>query len=318
MLLGGQWRCPRWSSALPRTRAPDFNLLVMFDAIHRLGSVSQAAHLLGISQGTASSALKRLRAHFGDPLFLKTRDGIAPTSRALMLAPEIADVVERARMVGMASQSVDPATLRRTITIAMQDMAEVTLVPRLMPRIREQAPHCVLQAVDLLDTELGPALESGAIDMALAAPVRFSGDVHQQKLLEHRFVVLANCAHPLSGTIDRENFTRGEHIVVENSKVNRLRLDMPLNIVYISAHWLSVPHLVSWHPGGLAVVPEVLARQAERLGLGKCLLPDFPLPMIEIFQYWHKRVDGDPLAKWLRTLIRDSLFRNPLALIPEA
>ena len=295
----------------------NLNLLVVFDAILRHGSVSQAAHQLSMSQGTASNALKRLRAHFGDPLFLKTLDGIRPTNRALTLAPNIADVLERARLLSESPKPIDPGALRQKITIAMQDMAELSLVPRLLPRIREQAPHCVLQAVDVLDVELSGALESGKIDMAIAAPARFGGDVCQQKLFEHRFVVLANRANPLSDRIDLENFAQGDHIVVENSSVNRLRLDIQLNIVYISAHWLSVPYLVALHPMRLAIVPEILAQQAEKLGLGKLLLPDFPLPTIEIFQYWHKRVDTDPVNKWLRKLIHATLFRNLLTLPME-
>ena len=55
----------------------DLNLFVVLDALLRLRSVSKAALTLGVSQSSVSQALKRLREHFGDPLFLKVQQGVA-------------------------------------------------------------------------------------------------------------------------------------------------------------------------------------------------------------------------------------------------
>lgn len=47
----------------------DLNLLRVFDAVFRHGSVSRASQELGLSQPAASQAVTRLRQLLGDPLF---------------------------------------------------------------------------------------------------------------------------------------------------------------------------------------------------------------------------------------------------------
>ena len=297
----------------------DLNLLILFDAIHRCDSVGQAARTLAISQSAASQGLRKLREHFGDPLFLKTRDGIRPTSRAQELAPQFAELLEQVRRVTTPGGTLDLARQQRTITIAAGDMAELAFMPRLLPRFAQLAPLCKLRSINLEGAELGRALESGEVDLCLNGALRFGGEVHQQKLLAHRFVILARRDCPLEQEIDLARFEAGRHILVEPTRDDRLRLrarlgqaGIRLNPYYTTPHWLLLPHLIDETPNSFAIVPEVLARHAEALGLGKMLLPLFALPPIAIFQFWHKRFDTDPMAKWIRGVVREVLFRNPL------
>ena len=64
-------------------RNKDLNLLPIFDALVREGQLSRAAETRCMSQPAVSNALKRLRHAFGDDLFVRTRQGLAPTERAL-------------------------------------------------------------------------------------------------------------------------------------------------------------------------------------------------------------------------------------------
>ena len=47
----------------------DLEWLLVFDEVYKTANVSSAAGRLGISQSAASTALARLRTHFGDKLF---------------------------------------------------------------------------------------------------------------------------------------------------------------------------------------------------------------------------------------------------------
>ncbi|ENA1891166.1 LysR family transcriptional regulator, partial [Aeromonas salmonicida] len=60
----------------------DLNLLLAFDALMTQGSVTRAAEALFISQPAMSHALGRLRTFFGDPLLVRTPQGMLPTPRA--------------------------------------------------------------------------------------------------------------------------------------------------------------------------------------------------------------------------------------------
>jgi molybdate transport repressor ModE-like protein len=56
----------------------DLNLLRVFDAVFRHGSVSRASQELGLSQPAASQAVTRLRHLLGDPLFERMHGGVRP------------------------------------------------------------------------------------------------------------------------------------------------------------------------------------------------------------------------------------------------
>ena len=60
----------------------DLNLLRVFEALMSEQSVSRAAAKLRLSQPATSSALNRLREALGDPLLVRTREGMVPTPRA--------------------------------------------------------------------------------------------------------------------------------------------------------------------------------------------------------------------------------------------
>ena len=54
----------------------DLNLLRTFVIVYRARSITRAAETLRLSQPAVSHALKRLRDHFDDPLFIRTRSGV--------------------------------------------------------------------------------------------------------------------------------------------------------------------------------------------------------------------------------------------------
>ncbi|MCP1625107.1 LysR family transcriptional regulator [Pseudomonas nitroreducens] len=67
----------------------DLNLLSVFDAIYQQRSITRAARLMGLSQPAVSNALRRLRQHCGDPLFIKSHLGVTPTVAGHRLADHV-------------------------------------------------------------------------------------------------------------------------------------------------------------------------------------------------------------------------------------
>ena len=64
----------------------DLNLLRVFDAILETRSVATTASALSLTQSAVSNQLARLRDAFDDPLFVRTREGMVPTPRAMAIA----------------------------------------------------------------------------------------------------------------------------------------------------------------------------------------------------------------------------------------
>ena len=94
----------------------DLNLLRVFDAVQRTGSVRRAAQDLALSPSALSHALARLRATLDDPLFVRKGGRLNPTPFATNIAPEIGDALHRLERA-LSLREFEPAAIRRRFTI---------------------------------------------------------------------------------------------------------------------------------------------------------------------------------------------------------
>jgi DNA-binding transcriptional LysR family regulator len=128
----------------------DLNLLHVFDALMTERSVTRAGKQVGLSQSATSNALARLRALFGDALFVKTPAGMIPTSRAQALAGPIRIALDNIASAVRPQTPFDPARSHHTFTLGMSDYVEFTLLPALVRVCAKIAPGVTLniRAVD--------------------------------------------------------------------------------------------------------------------------------------------------------------------------
>ena len=89
----------------------DGHLLQLLLAVVEEGSITRAAHRLGVTQSAVSHLLDKLRAIVGDPLFVKSGRGIVPTARALALAAQARLLLEDMRRF-VTPEQFDPASWR--------------------------------------------------------------------------------------------------------------------------------------------------------------------------------------------------------------
>ncbi len=69
----------------------DLNLLLVFEAVYRLRSVTRAAAELALSASALSHALIRLRKALADELFYRVGNDMHPTVYADSLAPAVSE-----------------------------------------------------------------------------------------------------------------------------------------------------------------------------------------------------------------------------------
>jgi len=105
----------------------DLNLLRLFEMVMREESVTRAAARLGLSQPAASNAIKRLRLHCGDPLFVRTSTGIKPTPMASAFLPTVASTLSSPQGAMDQYLNFDPRTSSRAFTLLMLDVGELTM-----------------------------------------------------------------------------------------------------------------------------------------------------------------------------------------------
>ncbi|MFI6675003.1 LysR family transcriptional regulator [Kribbella sp. NPDC050470] len=74
--------------------APSLDLLRTFLAVHRAGSITAGAEMLGLSQPTVTAQLKSLEVALDRPLFERLPRGVRPTSAGDELARRIAEPID--------------------------------------------------------------------------------------------------------------------------------------------------------------------------------------------------------------------------------
>src|SRR5215217_5100047 len=114
-----------------KSPAFDLNLLQVVVALDATRSVTRAAQELGMSQPGLSTALARLRRHFGDPMFVRTSEGMRPTPRGMEVADEARAMLQRVNEKVLNGPRFVPEETRTEFRFAMPDVAEMTFMPTL-------------------------------------------------------------------------------------------------------------------------------------------------------------------------------------------
>jgi len=193
----------------------DIGLLTAFDAVLQHGSFTRAAQALDLTQPAISHAVERLRAVFGDPLFVRTAHGMQPTPRALELAEPVRQILEIAKTRLAAGQAFDYAASDRTFTICASDIGILVLAPRILQRLRAEAPGVRVRALQSGTFDLEDALEAGEVDVAVGAFSRFGNRIFQQRLYDETYVSAVRRDHPAAASgMSLKQYLAAEHIIV--------------------------------------------------------------------------------------------------------
>lgn len=285
----------------------DLNQLVLFHQLMTHRRVSRAADALGLTQPAVSNRLARLRAQFGDELFLRTPGGMVPTPFAEQLAGPVAAALELIH--GGINQRVgfDPATDRHALTLAMTDIGEIVFLPALVEHLAAVAPGLTLATVRTSAPGLAEEMAAGRVDLAIGLLPQLQTGFFQRRLFSQRYVCLFRRGHPLDRPrLRAADFARARHLSVLSAGTGHHIVDELLLKAGVQRDIrLTVPHFVGLGPilsrsDLVATVPERLARHlAEPFGLAWRPHP-IALPEVAINVFWHARAHRSPLHQWLR------------------
>ncbi len=301
----------------------DLNLLVIFDAMARLRSVVRTGEEIGLSQPATSAALARLRLLFDDALFVRAGAQMRPTPRALELAPLVQRVVEMVRIEILQQTGFDPARADRSFTILTPDIGEIAFFPGVLRRLRVEAPGARLRAVSLPRKAAAEALEAGVAELAIGFfPDLQKAGFFQQGLFKTSYACIT-CAssRKVGKRLSIKEYLAASHVaVLPDGREHTLDRMLEARghhrrIVLELSHFMS---LLAIMPGSdlIATVPDDIATAVERhIPLRRIELP-FKPPVIDVQQYWHRRMQNDPANTWLRGLFHAVNRRDGRAPLP--
>lgn len=285
----------------------DLNLFIVFEAIYAEGSVTRASQKLNLTQPAISHALGRLRQLFDDPLFERQGHAMVSTPLARSIIEPVRRSLRGFEVTLNGLDRFDPATTQKQFTLALRDVLESTVLPPLMVRIGQQAPHADIAAIQVDRRELESELAAGTLDCAIDVLLPLSADILHKRILVDKTVVVARKDHPqMHGSLDLETYLKQDHILassrrkgpgLEDFELSRLGLQRRIRLR--CQHYFAACRVVS-QTDLILTMPERYARVANRQFKNQLLPLPLDMPSWDVYMYWHANVDGDPANRWLR------------------
>lgn len=172
----------------------DLELLSTFLEAYRAGSVTAAATRLGLSQPSVSERIARLEDRLGEPLFVRSRQGLTPTAAGDRLSARVGDPVDRLRQV-WADRATDT-----TGTVRLGGASDV-VATKVLPALAPLTARGVRLDVTLgLAPDLLGALADGRLDVVVAATRPTHPAVRHRVLVDEEFALVG--APSLARTVD--------------------------------------------------------------------------------------------------------------------
>ncbi|MEM7462367.1 MAG: LysR family transcriptional regulator [Pseudomonadota bacterium] len=288
----------------------DLNLLRLLVVLGEVGSVSRASALLGLSQPATSNALARLRIALDDPLFVRTRDGMVPTSFAETILPIIDSHL--AGIVGTLENGYgfEPEKSNKLFRLSLSGLGETLLLPKLAIKILSSAPNIRIRNISVPFARLAETLEAGETELALGMIDIVERGFRSQVLFSERYVAIAGSG--LKNKPANIIELRNKKILVSapaatyamdiEETISRNQLSE--NVVLRLAHFGAFPQLLN-ELDLVAIVPEQFAAEMEVLGHAENLGITLSEGPSDIKMVWHHRTEDDPACVWLRAHVAE-------------
>lgn len=289
------------------------DLLSTFLEVYRAGSLSAAAQRLGVTQPAVTGQLARLEGQVGEPLFVRSRQGVTPTPRAAALAARVGLHVDELRDA-LDSADEDPA-LRGTVRFGgPAEVMTLRVLPALAPLTgRGLTVHATLGLAD----DLLKSLASGGLDLVVSAVRPALAGVLAAPLVDEEFVLVAPPA--MAHTIDPDRLRTDPARALSHLPLVAYAEELPV----VRRYWRSefgrrppnpvamiVPDLRAVLAAvaagaGISVLPRYLAEPALTAGTVVQLHRPEVAPLNTLYLATRRGAPGNPAL----TVVRDHLQR---------
>ncbi|MCX5110732.1 LysR family transcriptional regulator [Streptomyces sp. NBC_00378] len=244
----------------------DLTLLRTFVTVHRAGSFTRAAALLGLSQPAVTSQIRTLERQLGRPLFLRRARGVTPTTIGDELAHRAAPHLDA--LIEIAEAELDEESGVRTLHLAgPPEFSSMRALPALTPLV---AQGLALRSSFFTGAEEAlEGLAAGHHDLAIATARPRGGLLTASALCDEEHVLVA--APRWAGRLGPGTLRHKGPVVLEQLPVVEVHESLPLVSRYWAAVFDSRPALA-----GTVIVPDLRAvLECTAAGAGLAVLPRY-------------------------------------------
>ncbi|SEL63737.1 DNA-binding transcriptional regulator, LysR family [Roseivivax marinus] len=289
----------------PDLKSVDMAALETLRLVHELGSFTAASERLDVNQSAVSYTIAKLRACFGDPLFVREAGRQVPTERCERLLEQAGTILDL--LDDMAEpDTFDPARTEATVTLACNFYERILVIPRIVSALREEAPRLSIRVVNALGDGHLRLLRREA-DVLIGPFGRPESGFHSRRLYEEKYACLMDPSHPHAGRrLDAETYLSLNHILINYGASWKSAY---LHELEASGHVLR-PAITVPSPAGIAAVilgSDLVATVPSRLGQSiseGLAIRDCPFPgAFDISVVWTARNNASAMHTWLRDRI---------------
>lgn len=293
----------------------DFAALRTLRLVHAFGSFSLAAETLGVTQPSVSYTMTRLREVFGDPLFVRHGNGIAPTARCDDIVLQVAGLLDSFEAL-TAPINFNPARTTTEITVSCNYYERVTLIPELARIVRRDGPGIRLNIISSFVR--GKEQLMRAESDILIGPIRIeAAGYFRRALLNDPYVCVADPANQLT----KRAITVSEYCAAPQVLVHYGGSYRPNFLLELDRRGLA-PNGVMQVPSpanlpdfliGTDMIATVPKRIAQTYGDAVAWF-EFPFPAeFQIDLYWTARTHMSAPHVWLRRQLAEAakVLRTP-------
>lgn len=297
------------------------NLLVALDLLLTEENVARAADRHGVTPSAMSHSLRALRELFGDPLLVKTRDGMRATAFAQSLSAPLRRALRDLERAVSDGARFDPSTAERAFVVCAPDFLSTFLMPHVAAVLAEHAPkvEVEIRPVRRQGTALllrdAAALAEGTIDLVVAAMLDELPELRIEALYEERFVCIVRKGHPLARRkrVDLESYAATPQLLItitdERSPTmvdaELARHGLTRRVALRTRYFMAAPLIVA-NSDLMATCPYQLARYFAARAPIAILEPPVALAKYSEYVAWHARYDADPGLVWLRGVLAEA------------
>ncbi|MGW1410278.1 LysR family transcriptional regulator [Streptomyces sp. NPDC002403] len=244
----------------------DLALLRTFVTVHRAGSFTRAAALLGLSQPAVTSQIRTLERQLGRPLFLRKARGVTPTTIGDELAHRAAPHLDA--LIEITETELDEESGVRTLHLAgPPEFTSMRALPALAPLVGQGL--ALRSSFFTGAEEVLEGLAAGHHDLAVATARPRGGLFSATPLCDEEHVLVA--APRWAGRLGPGALRHKGPVVLDQLPVVEVHESLPL----VSRYWASV---FESRPAvaGAVIVPDLRAvLECAAAGAGLAVLPRY-------------------------------------------
>lgn len=166
-------------------------------AVARMGSITDAARFLDISQPSISGTLKQCARSAGFPLFRRVQGRFTTTAEALALLPELDRVIEDVAKVDALASELRHGNLG-SVRVAATPAIAISLLPAVIKSFRASHAGVRITVDSILSMSVVDAVSEGRADLGLVMSPEQVRGVKVTGLWSSELICIAPLGHPMT------------------------------------------------------------------------------------------------------------------------